>query len=195
MQWSDVTFLDSIYRFEQYPDSSLPVFAFAGRSNVGKSTLLNTVWNRKNQARVSSRPGKTRSPNLFLVGGKCYFIDLPGYGYAGGPHNEKMQWKHLIDKLLLEHPAFCRLFLLIDIRHSLQNNDRDMFDFINFHKIPRSIVLTKSDKLSRPRQQKQVQYFTGVLDLSPNDLILFSSTGKKGIHDVRNIIMDDLQKK
>src|SRR5689334_810897 len=137
------------------PDSQLPEIAFAGRSNVGKSSLLNTLVRRKSFARVSRTPGRTREINFFRVNDKFVLADLPGYGYARISKEKKADWRPLIEGYLKHTPALAGVVQLLDIRHEPSEDDVAMIDFLAELELPTVIVLTKSDKLSRPAADKR----------------------------------------
>lgn len=143
-------------------------------------------------ARVSARPGKTRSLNLFLVADKCYFVDLPGYGYASGHGKEKFQWQELVEKCVLRHPYLKDVFILMDMRHSLQNNDLLMVEFLNHQHLPYTVILTKADKLSQQKQHKQLRHFCDTLSLSADQCIPFSGIKKNGVEAVRSRILQNI---
>ena len=143
-----VEYVTSVGKIDQLPQNGFPEIAFAGRSNVGKSSLLNTVFNRKKMALVSSTPGKTRTLNFFNVNNKYHFVDLPGYGYAKVSKNETRAWKKLIESYLTTSSYLRGLVLLVDIRHSITNLDFELLGWIQHYSLPSIVVGTKSDKLS-----------------------------------------------
>mgnify|MGYP000076505655 CR=1 FL=1 len=145
----DCRFLKSAYTPKQYPPPLYPEFAFAGRSNVGKSSLINRLLNRRVIAKVSSRPGKTRSLNFYLVDGKICFVDLPGYGYAEVPLKMKMGWKGMVESYLRERKNLKAVIVIVDIRRGIEKEEEQLIDFLNFLKKRYLIVFTKIDKISR----------------------------------------------
>lgn len=136
--------------------TGLPQVAFAGRSNVGKSSLLNYLFNKK-IAKTSSAPGKTRSVNFYFVDKVLFFVDLPGYGYAKAPKEEQNKWKRVLEKYFEKNEALKEVFLLLDCRHLILENDKQMIEWLNFYGIPYSIILTKTDKLSQLKMNEQIQ--------------------------------------
>ena len=152
----DVQFYKTIVKIEDKPASNLPEFAFAGRSNVGKSSLLNAIFQRRNLAKVSKEQGKTRTINYFIVDNNFFCVDLPGYGFARVSKNEQVKWKSMIESYLLENRQLINLFLLIDARHDLMANDKQMIEWINYIKIPYTLVLSKTDKIKRKEVRNRI---------------------------------------
>ena len=155
-----VLFVKSITNLKDKPDELLPEVAFAGRSNVGKSSLLNGIFNRKKLVKTSSTPGKTQLINYFTVNEQYYFVDLPGYGYAKLPKKISAQWQKMMENYILNSQELKLVCLLIDSRHKLQSSDEQMSDWLNFNNIPYLVILTKADKLSKNELAKQVSSFT-----------------------------------
>ena len=149
MTVKDAKFIKSSYKLEDLPKPVYPEFAFIGRSNVGKSSLINMLTNRKNLAKTSVKPGKTRAINHFLIDNKWYLVDLPGYGYAKVSKQERNRWKKLMFDYFLNRPNLLNVFVLIDSRLEPQQIDIDFINQLGFKQIPFSIVFTKTDKLSR----------------------------------------------
>jgi GTP-binding protein len=145
----NVTFLISAFRESQYPPPDRPEIAFAGRSNVGKSSLINTLVNRKGLARTSSRPGRTQSINFFSVDDRLYLVDLPGYGYARVPIKVKKSWQHMVETYLDKRPNLKAVVVILDIRRDLTSGDIQLFKWLKHYGINVIPVLTKADKLSR----------------------------------------------
>jgi len=173
---------------KQIPDTDKPQVALAGKSNVGKSSLINAVLNRTNFARTSSSPGKTRTINFYNVDEKVFLVDLPGYGYAKVSKDIKAGFSELIEKYLNEAPQLAKIILLIDIRHKPGNNDRIMLEFIRNLGYEPVIVLTKKDKLTRNEQAKNIAIIKKELNISKNEIVIpFSSLKKEGVDEVRNI--------
>jgi GTP-binding protein len=150
-----VKFVKSITDVRDKPALNLPEIAFAGRSNVGKSALLNAVFNIKKLAKVSSTPGKTQLINYFQAAEYYYFVDLPGYGYAKVSKNISRAWQKMIENYIIYSKNLKFVCLLIDSRHHLMKSDEQMADWLNFNKIPYMIILTKCDKLSRNKMSQQ----------------------------------------
>ncbi len=157
--FSHTSFTKSITKLDQRPHPLLLEYAFLGRSNVGKSSLLNAVFNRKNLVKVSSTPGKTQLINYFNVDDKFYCVDLPGYGYAKLPQAQKAKWEAMLENYLLNNEQLRFLYLLIDARHKLQNSDLEMIEWMNHFKLPYKIILSKTDKLTKNEFNKQFLYF------------------------------------
>lgn len=157
--FSKTSFVKSITDLDKRPKPKLPEHAFLGRSNVGKSSLLNSVFNRRNLVKVSSTPGKTQLINYFLVDDKFYCVDLPGYGYAKLPKALKLKWERMLEDYLLNNNHLKALYLLIDSRHSLQKSDQDMIAWLKNFNFPFIIILSKTDKLKSNDLNKQLRYF------------------------------------
>ena len=147
------------------PENSLPEFAFAGKSNVGKSSLINGLMNRKSLARTSSAPGKTQTINYYNINNEMYFVDLPGYGYATANEKVKAQWGKMIEDYLHQSKKICAVFLLIDIRHAPSENDRIMYDWILDRGYRPIIIATKLDKIKRSQIDKQTKLICELLTL------------------------------
>lgn len=148
------------------PDNELPEFAFAGKSNVGKSSLINGLMNRKSLARTSAKPGKTQTINYYNINGQMYFVDLPGYGYATANEQVKAQWGKLIEDYLHRSKKINAVFLLVDIRHAPSENDRIMYDWIVERGYRPVIIATKLDKIKRSQVEKQKKLICDALQLS-----------------------------
>ncbi len=158
-----------------------PEVAFLGRSNVGKSSLINALLGKKNLALTSSSPGKTRGINYFLVDQKYFFVDLPGYGFAKIPKSERLKWQQLIETYLLKSELLKILCVLIDSRREIMDSDAQMIDWLQFHEKPFIIVLTKTDKLSKNQLAKTINYYRGYFP--DNHVLPFSVKDKKLITD------------
>src|SRR5206468_7293856 len=162
------------------PDSILPEIAFAGRSNVGKSSLLNALVRRKSFARVSRTPGRTREINFFRVNNAFVLVDLPGYGYARISKEQKAEWKPLIEAYLRRTTQLRGIVLLLDIRREPSDDDRAMLDFLAELEVPTIVALTKTDKLSRSAARERVAGLSATLGLSSEQVIPFSSHSGEG---------------
>lgn len=188
MNYNKASFLCSYGISSQLPPSDRMEIAFAGRSNVGKSTAINKIFNRKGLARVSAVPGKTATINFYQVE-NVHFVDLPGYGYAKVSEKEKRQWGELIERYLHGSAQLKAVFLLIDIRHEPSANDKMMYEWIvdqGFHPI---IVATKLDKLKRSQVQKHVKMVKEGLNLVPGTRIIpFSSVSKQGRDELWELV-------
>ena len=172
-------------KFEQYPDDNKPEIAFVGKSNVGKSTLINAMLNRKSLARTSSQPGKTRTINFYNVNDSIYIVDLPGYGYAKASKTDIQKWSVMIEKYLQKRECLSGIILLIDIRHEPSKNDIMMYNWLKHYGYDIIIAATKSDKLNRSQIPKHLSIIKKILNLSPEDkLIAFSGTAKTGVAEL-----------
>jgi GTP-binding protein len=165
----------------QYPASNFPEVAFAGRSNVGKSSLINTLLNRKNLARVGATPGKTREINFYNIDDVLYFVDLPGYGYANVSKEKKSTWGAMMETYLNTRQQLRLIILLVDIRHKPSDDDRQMFDWIRSREIPYIITAMKADKISRGQIRARTDEIRSVLGAPPEAVIVpFSADSKLG---------------
>ena len=188
MNFHNVEFETSFGRFDQLPKSDLVEIAFAGRSNVGKSSMINKVFNRKQLARVSSVPGKTATINFFRLE-NVRFADLPGYGYAKVAKGEKQRWAKLIDGYFQSGRNIGLVFQLVDIRHKPSEDDLTMINFLIENEIPFVIVLTKKDKLNKTELQKRLEAFqTEIPYAGEITMIPFSSEKGDGVQEVKDII-------
>ncbi len=167
---------------KQYPEDGRPEIALAGRSNVGKSSTINTILNRRKLARVSSSPGKTRTINFYLINEEFYLVDLPGYGYAKVSKNEKATWGKMMETYLSSRKNLYEVVLLVDIRHEPTNDDKMMYDWIKHYGYGSIVVATKSDKISKGAYQKHFKVIREKLGMSPEDKIIpISSLKREGI--------------
>jgi GTP-binding protein len=173
----------------QYPEEVLPEFALAGRSNVGKSSFINKMLNRKSLARTSSKPGKTQTLNFFLINEDFYFVDVPGYGYAKVSKKEREAWGKMIETYITEREQLKAVVLIVDLRHPPSNDDVMMYDFLKHYEIPCIIIATKADKVPKSKWQKHIKIVKETLDLDPNDtLILFSSETGQGKDEAWSVL-------
>ena len=171
------------------PDNTLPEFAFAGKSNVGKSSLINGLMNRKSLARTSSAPGKTQTINFYNVNDAMYLVDLPGYGYAKTSASEKEKWGKMIENYLHTSKKLQAVFLLIDIRHDPSANDKMMYDWMVYQGFTPIIIATKLDKIKRSQIQKNVKAIREGLKVKPGTVIIpFSSETKQGRDELWEVI-------
>lgn len=174
------------------PENTLPEIAFAGKSNVGKSSLINALMNRKSYARTSATPGKTQTINYYNINDAMYLVDLPGYGYAKVSENEKIAWGKMIERYLNQSKQLKAVFLLIDIRHDPSANDKMMYHWIVEQGFQPIIIATKLDKIKRSQVQKQVKAVKTGLDLLPGTIVIpFSVETKQGREEIWNL-MDDI---
>jgi GTP-binding protein len=173
---------------DQLPDNDLPEVAFAGRSNVGKSSLLNALVGRKKLARASSEPGRTREINIFKIEDKLRLVDLPGYGYAKAPKTEIARWNTLVRDYLRGRPSLKRLFLLIDSRHGVKPNDLEVMDTLDASALVYQLVLTKTDKISATELEKVIVAAKGVIAKRPAahpDVLACSAEKGTGLASIR----------
>ena len=171
------------------PDNQLPEIAFAGKSNVGKSSLINALMNRKSLARISAQPGKTHTINFYNINDELYFVDLPGYGYAKVSQQEKEKWGKMIEKYLHRSKVLQAVFLLVDIRHEPSANDRQMYEWIlanGYHPI---VIATKLDKINRSQIAKQVKLVKQGLGVDKDTIVIpFSAETKQGREEIYALI-------
>jgi len=177
-------FITSAVKPSQYPPAVLPEVAFAGRSNVGKSSLINTLVNRKRLVKTSSTPGRTQLINFFNINERFSFVDIPGYGYAKVPAAVKKKWGPMIETYITTRKTLKGVVLIMDLRRIPGPEEMNMLDWLNHHGIPSVPVLTKSDKLSKTRQQKQLKEISNTLSADKNNLILFSAKSRQGKDEV-----------
>lgn len=174
------------------PETKCPEIAFAGKSNVGKSSLINALMNRKALARTSSQPGKTQTINFYNINEAMYLVDLPGYGYAKVSPSEKAKWGKMIEKYLHTSKDLKAVFLLVDIRHEPSANDKQMYDWILHNGYEPIIIATKLDKLKRSQVQKNIKAIREGLKLPKEGILIpFSAETKQGREEIWNL-MDEL---
>lgn len=175
----------------QYPDEGIPEIALVGRSNVGKSSTVNTLLNRRNFARTSQTPGKTRTINFYLINNEFFFVDLPGYGYAKVAKSEKEKWGTIMERYLQDREELCAIFLLVDIRHEPTNDDVMMYEWIKHYGYNCVVIATKADKISRGQYQKHMSIIRKKLQLDKDEKILpISSLKKTGVEEIWNEIVN-----
>lgn len=171
------------------PDNTMPEFAFAGKSNVGKSSLINALMNRKAYARTSAQPGKTQTINFYNINDAFYYVDLPGYGYANANEKVKAQWGVMIEKYLHTSKQLKLVFLLIDIRHAPGKNDIQMYDWVKQMGFEPVIIATKADKIKRSQLDKCLKVIRETLQLSKETtMIPFSSVSKQGREEIYEVL-------
>ncbi|EIJ79068.1 GTP-binding protein YsxC [Bacillus methanolicus PB1] len=174
---------------DQYPGQALPEFALAGRSNVGKSSFINKMINRKNLARTSSKPGKTQTLNFYLINGAFYFVDVPGYGYAKVSKSERAAWGKMIETYFTSREQLKAAVLIVDLRHPPTEDDVMMYDFLKHYEIPCIVIATKADKIPKGKWQKHLKITKEKLNLVPDDhSVIFSSETGEGKEKVWSII-------
>lgn len=171
------------------PDNEYMEFAFAGKSNVGKSSLINGLMNRKSLARTSAQPGKTQTINFYNINNECYFVDLPGYGYAKANEEIKAKWGRMIENYLHKSKMLQAVFLLIDIRHEPSGNDRMMYQWILSQGFSPIIIATKLDKINRSQIQKQVKLIKEGLEAEKGTVIIpYSAMTKQGREEIYELL-------
>ncbi|MDY6878845.1 MAG: ribosome biogenesis GTP-binding protein YihA/YsxC [Desulfatiglans sp.] len=181
----DTAFLTSAFRASQYPVPDRPEIAFAGKSNVGKSSLINVLVNRKNMARTSSRPGRTQSINFFRAGNDLYLVDLPGYGFARVPIKVKKSWQNLVETYLRERSNLSAVVLILDIRRDASNGDIDLMGWLRHYQIPTIPVLTKIDKISRQQARTRANLISRQFSEDFHfSATLFSAKTRQGMEEI-----------
>jgi GTP-binding protein len=194
MKVNEAQFIISAVGPSQYPNDALPEIALAGRSNVGKSSLINRLIQRKNLARTSSQPGKTQTLNYYLINADLYFVDLPGYGYAKVSKTKREVWGKFIEDYLLKREEIKLLLLLVDLRHPPSKDDIGMYEWLKHVDVPICVVATKADKIPKSKWQKHLKIVRDALIFDPSDrLIIFSSETGLGKDELWQVIMDAIQ--
>ena len=181
-------------RKSQYPEDNKPEFLLVGRSNVGKSSFINTLINRKNFARTSSTPGKTRTLNFYLINDEFYLVDVPGYGYAKVNKQLKNKFGIIIEDYLEGRDNLRHVFMLVDFRHKPTNDDIMMYEYLKYYNIPLSVIATKLDKVKPSQVDKNKKIILNTLKIEENDLILFSATKKIGREEILKRLENMLEK-
>ena len=177
---------------KQYPNDALPEIVLLGRSNVGKSSLINTLINRQHLARTSSKPGKTQTMNFYQINDIFRFVDMPGYGYAKVSRKEKQKWGEMIENYLLNRENLKDVFLLIDSRHEPTEDDALMYNWLKYYHLPTHIILTKFDKLSASKKKKSVRQLLASLNVEADTVIPFSAVSKEGVETCWQIIQSKI---
>ncbi|MFQ6173813.1 ribosome biogenesis GTP-binding protein YihA/YsxC [Streptococcus anginosus] len=176
-----------------YPQDEIPEIALAGRSNVGKSSFINTLLNRKNLARTSGKPGKTQLLNFFNIDDKLRFVDVPGYGYAKVSKTERVKWGKMIEEYLTIRENLRAVVSLVDFRHEPSTDDVQMYEFLKYYEIPVIVVATKADKIPRGKWNKHESVIKKKLDFDKNDdFIIFSSVNKDGLDAAWDAILEKI---
>ncbi|MEO6694259.1 MAG: ribosome biogenesis GTP-binding protein YihA/YsxC [Ignavibacteria bacterium] len=188
-------FIKSIFDLRALPNSVLAEFVFVGRSNVGKSSLINSICTKKKLAKIGSVPGKTRQLNYFLINEKFYLVDLPGYGYAKVPEQIRAGWRKLVEDYISERQNVKLVFVLIDSRHEPTYLDELMVSWLEYYEIPFAIVLTKSDKISANKMQKQIYRASKIVNNEDLciDYIPFSTITGEGKYEVLKLVEEHLE--
>ncbi len=184
MQIKSAEFVKSAAKFHQYPPENLPEIAFAGRSNVGKSSLINTLVNRKRLVKTSATPGRTRLINFFNINNIFTFVDIPGYGYARVPSSVKENWGPMIETYISTRNTLHGVVLIMDVRRTPGSDELNLLGWLKYYQIPYLLVLTKSDKLSKNKQKLQKNIIAKALSVNEEDLILFSAKTRQGKEEV-----------
>jgi GTP-binding protein len=189
MKIKSATFITSATQPSQYPPADLPEIAFAGRSNVGKSSLINTLVNRKHLVKTSSTPGRTQLINFFNINDSIGFVDLPGYGYARVPANVRRKWGPMIETFLSKRQSLKGIVVIMDIRRTPGTQESDLLRWLAHYNIARILVITKADKLSKNKQIKQVNIIIRTLGVARDEVIPFSAKTRLGIDAVWEAIL------
>ncbi len=196
MTISDVELSNVAVRRSQYPTDGKPEFLLIGRSNVGKSSFTNSIIERKDLARTSSKPGKTDTINFYKVNGDFYLVDVPGYGYSAGGKSNQKKFGMMIEEYLSERKELKEVFMLIDFRHKPTEDDLIMYNFLKFHEVKVILIATKVDKIGVTLRQRYKKQITDNIDLAIGDeLILFSSKTKLGKKEIQGIIEKEVYAK
>jgi GTP-binding protein len=181
---TDAVFVKSIVNLKNKPRPSLPEFAFAGRSNVGKSSLINSLLNRKNFARVSKQPGKTRTINYYLINKNFYIVDLPGYGFARVPAAEKKQWQTMIENFVLNSRELKLIYVLIDALVGPKKNDLQLVEWLEFNRIPFHLIATKADRISKSKVKQKGIEMGKTFSMKDDEVKFFSAKNTMGKQDI-----------
>lgn len=178
-------------RRSQYPDNGRPEFLLVGRSNVGKSSFINSILSRKNLAYTSAKPGKTQTLNFYGINESFYLIDVPGYGYASVDKKTQAKFGMMIEEYLEKRSQLKRVFMLVDFRHKPTEDDLLMYNFLKYYNLPVTVVATKADKVGGSKKQKNLKEVLDTLDLVVgDDLVVFSSVTRLGVKEVLKKIED-----
>jgi GTP-binding protein len=193
MEIKQSEFITSAVKPEQYPDDGRIEIAFVGRSNVGKSSLINTLTNRRKLVKVSGTPGKTRLINFFLINNSFYFVDLPGYGYAKVSKSEKATWGKMMEQYLINRPQLKKVALLVDSRHKPTEDDLLMYNWIKHYGYEVVVVATKKDKLTKNEIQRSIKVIRETLNLDKTqEIMFFSSLKKEGKEQLLEEVFKDI---
>ncbi|MBC1252051.1 YihA family ribosome biogenesis GTP-binding protein [Listeria welshimeri] len=194
MDVNNVELIISAVRPEQYPETDLPEYALAGRSNVGKSSFINTMIRRKSMARISQKPGKTQTLNFYKIEEALFFVDVPGYGFAKVSKTEREKWGVMIETYITSREQLRGVIQIVDLRHKPTEDDRMMYEFLKYYEIPVIVVATKADKIPRSRWQKNAKIVRETLDFDPDDkFVLFSSETKMGKDEAWQFIKEGME--
>lgn len=193
MKILDVKLTISAVRVSQFPTDNKNEVLLVGRSNVGKSSFINAIINRKNFARTSSKPGKTQTLNFYLINDFFYMVDAPGYGFANVNKQLKNKFGLIMESYLESRDNLKMVFMLVDFRHKPTEDDVMMYKYLKYYNIPVTVVCTKTDKVSKNKSESQINTITKTLDISKEDIILFSSVTKQGKQEVYNKLIETLE--
>ncbi|HAC1784211.1 TPA_asm: YihA family ribosome biogenesis GTP-binding protein [Listeria monocytogenes] len=194
MDVNNVELIISAVRPEQYPETDLPEYALAGRSNVGKSSFINTMIRRKSMARISQKPGKTQTLNFYKIEEALFFVDVPGYGFAKVSKTEREKWGVMIETYITSREQLRGVIQIVDLRHKPTEDDRMMYEFLKYYDIPVIVVATKADKIPRIKWQKNAKIVRETLDFDPDDkFVLFSSETKMGKDEAWQFIKEGME--
>ncbi|EKS4956379.1 YihA family ribosome biogenesis GTP-binding protein [Listeria monocytogenes] len=194
MDVNNVELIISAVRPEQYPETDLPEYALAGRSNVGKSSFINTMIRRKSMARISQKPGKTQTLNFYKIEEALFFVDVPGYGFAKVSKTEREKWGVMIETYITSREQLRGVIQIVDLRHKPTEDDRMMYEFLKYYDIPVIVLATKADKIPRSKWQKNAKIVRETLDFDPDDkFVLFSSETKMGKDEAWQFIKEGME--
>lgn len=194
MDVNNVELIISAVRPEQYPETDLPEYALAGRSNVGKSSFINTMIRRKSMARISQKPGKTQTLNFYKIEEALFFVDVPGYGFAKVSKTEREKWGVMIETYITSREQLRGVIQIVDLRHKPTEDDRMMYEFLKYYDIPVIVVATKADKIPRSKWQKNAKIVRETLDFDSDDkFVLFSSETKMGKDEAWQFIKEGME--
>ena len=190
MKFDEVELSNVAVRVSQYPIDHKPEFLILGRSNVGKSSFINTLCNRKNIARTSSKPGKTQTLNFYKIDDLCYLVDVPGYGYAAVSNKKQEKFGIMIEEYIMNRPNLKHVFLLVDYRHKPTEDDLLMYDFLKYYNLTVTVVCTKYDKVKKSAQSKQDKLISSAIDVAMgDDIVNFSKMTKVGRDRIIDIML------
>ena len=192
---NEVSFLKGVAGIDGLPPDREAEVCFIGRSNVGKSSLINALFERRNLARTSKTPGRTQELNFFSLGEKSYIVDLPGYGYAKASKDKRSDWQTLIKSYIAERRSLKRVFTLVDARHGLKDNDREFFSFLDTYAVNYQIILTKIDKVKKTDMPKLLDEINSKIEEHPAcnpEFLMTSAIKKSGISEIRDVMFSIL---
>ena len=192
---NEVSFLKGVAGIDGLPPDREAEVCFIGRSNVGKSSLINALFERRNLARTSKTPGRTQELNFFSLGEKSYIVDLPGYGYAKASKDKRSDWQTLIKSYIAERRSLKRVFTLVDARHGLKDNDREFFSFLDTYAVNYQIILTKIDKVKKTELPKLLDEINSKIEEHPAcnpEFLMTSAIKKSGISEIRDVMFSIL---